>query len=370
MLDLMGKMRYIILLIVLTLITTLSLFLTGTVNGSESHSYLLLITGLCIGIIIILGGCELFANGVECFGDRFNMSHATVGSLLAAVGTAMPETLIPILALLFAGKGHREGIAVGAILGAPFMLGTLAMFLLGITLFIRKLIKKRPRAEMDVNLSALTFEMKYFLVIMSFLLLVSIIKNPLINHITGGLLIVVYGIFFFYSLKHEAEEGEEYTDNFHFGLFLGCPRRVRWISFQILIGLFFIITGANLFIGYLTAFSLKTGIPALILSLLITPIATELPEKFNSITWTLKGKDTIALGNLSGAMVFQATIPASIGLLFTDWTLGTRELFTIGSALFMGAIILSYVSYKKRLPATVLLIGGVFYFIYVLTVFI
>ena len=77
-------------------------------------------------MIIILVGCELFANSVECIGDKLELSHATSGSILAAVGTALPETLLPALALIFGEKSHGELIAVGAILGAPFMLSTLA----------------------------------------------------------------------------------------------------------------------------------------------------------------------------------------------------------------------------------------------------
>ena len=54
-------------------------------------------------ILVILIGCELFANAVEHIGRKFALSHAATGSLLAAVGTALPETIIPILALVFGG---------------------------------------------------------------------------------------------------------------------------------------------------------------------------------------------------------------------------------------------------------------------------
>ncbi len=362
-------MRYITLTSVLTLITATAWFLTGKAGAVTDPSYTLIITGLVGGIIIILGGCELFANGVECFGDRFDMSHATVGSLLAAVGTALPETIVPVLALIFAKGGHGEGIAVGAILGAPFMLSTLAMFLLGVTVIIHWISKRRPRPNMKVNVKALKFELKYFISVMLIVLLVSLIKNQTLNHATAAVLLLVYAVFFYYSLKHEAGEGEKYTDNFHLGIFLGCPRTLRWILIQIAVGLFFIIMGAYLFVDYLTVASVKSGISPLVLSLLITPVATELPEKFNSITWTLKNKDTIGLANITGAMVFQSTIPISIGLLFTEWSLGSTELLNIIFAVIMAGIILGYVSIKKELPGWLLLTGGLFYLLYIARVF-
>jgi cation:H+ antiporter len=362
-------MRYIILLIILSSITIFSQFLSGILHALQEPSYVLIITGLLIGIFIILGGCELFANGVECFGKRFSMSHSTVGGLLAAVGTALPETMVPILALLFGHKDHSEGIAVGAILGAPFMLSTLAMFLLGLTVCLHWFLKKRPRPYLNIQIKALTFEMRYFILIMTAVLVISLIRNPILNHITAILLLIVYGLFVYFTLRHEPEEGEEFTEKFHFAFFLGCPRQFRWIVLQILIGLFFIVIGAYVFIEFLTVFSMKTGISSLVLSLLITPVATELPEKFNSITWTLKGRDTIGFANLSGAMVFQATIPVSIGLLFTDWLLSSSEILIIFSALLMGSIIMVFVSFKRVLPAWLLLTGGAFYLFHIVRIF-
>ncbi len=363
-------MRYITLTSVLTLIAGAVWFLTGKAGAVEDPSYLLLATGLAGGIIIILGGCELFANGVECFGDWFDLSHATVGSLLAAVGTALPETIVPILALVFGKGGHGEGIAVGAILGAPFMLSTLAMFLLGLTVVVLRLSGRRPRASMNVNVKALTFELKYFISVMSIVLLVSLAKKEALNHASAVLLLLVYAVFFYYSLKHEAEEGEEYTDDFHLGIFLGCPRTLRWILTEIAIGLLFIIIGAYLFVDYLTVSSVKSGISPLVLSLLITPVATELPEKFNSITWTLKNRDTIGLANITGAMVFQSTIPVSIGLIFTDWRLGSMEIQNILSAVIMAGLVMVTVTVKEELPAWMLLGGGLFYLLYIVRVFV
>ncbi len=360
-------MRYIIVAGIIGLIAGLSEFLSTFANGATTPYYFI-IPGLLLGIVIILGGCELFANSVECLGDRLDMSHATVGSLLAAVGTALPETIVPILALLFGHKTHGMEIAVGAILGAPFMLGTIAMFLLGITVTLLKVTGRRNKALLDINAPALKLEMVFFIITISILIVTSLIGIGTVNHISGVILLAIYAVFVFFTLRHESEEGEEYTEHFHFTTLLQCPKNMRWIIIQLIAGLIFIIFGAHLFVKYLTAFSIKTGIPSLILSLIITPVATELPEKFNSITWTIKGKDTIGIGNITGAMVFQSTIPVSIGLFFTTWQLSPLEFYNLTSCLVMAALILIYVKKKNDLPAPVLLAGGLFYLGYILLV--
>ena len=59
-----------------------------------------------------------------------------------------------------------------------------------------------------------------------------------------------------------------------------------------------------------------------LLALVVAPIATELPEKFNSIIWIRQGKDTLAMGNITGAMVFQSAIPVSVALIFAPDIVG------------------------------------------------
>src|SRR5919206_3992762 len=86
--------------------------------------------------VIILAGAELFTNGIEWFGRKLGLAEGAVGSVLAAVGTALPETMIPIVAIIFGSEVHSGEIGIGAILGAPFMLATLAMFVTGAAVLV------------------------------------------------------------------------------------------------------------------------------------------------------------------------------------------------------------------------------------------
>src|SRR6185436_15407887 len=84
---------------------------------------------LLAAFVLIIGGAIGFTNAVEWLGQRMNLGAGAVGALLAAVGTALPESVIPIVALLGGGGQEATDIAIGAIIGAPFLLGTLAMLL-------------------------------------------------------------------------------------------------------------------------------------------------------------------------------------------------------------------------------------------------
>ncbi|MEE9524205.1 MAG: sodium:calcium antiporter [Thermodesulfovibrionales bacterium] len=363
-------MRKSIVFALLFIITYLLLFFSGQIYHENASGYATIIGFLVLGIIVILSGCELFANGVECLGERLGLSHAASGSLLAASGTALPETSLPVLALIFGTAEHRESIAVGAILGSSFMIATVAMFLTGLTSLVLRLMRKKEKAIHNVNIAAMRSQLTFFIAVMAGTLIVSILKIQLVNYIYAFVILFIYTRFIKSELSHMPEDGEEYSERFHFGIILACPRNYFWIISQVLTGLLLIIVGAHIFVNFLTLLSIKSGVPSLILALLIAPIATELPEIFNSVSWTIKKKDTLAISNVSGAMVFQATIPVSIGLLFTAWHLGTTELLNIIFSLSIASIILMNILIKKRLSSFILLTGGIFYVIYVLRIFV
>ena len=86
-----------------------------------------------------------------------------------------------------------------------------------------------------------------------------------------------------------------------------------------MLGLALLIAGAKGFINGVEEAARLLGMSALLLSLLIIPIATELPEKVNSILWIRRHKDTLAFGNITGAMVFQGTLLPAIGIMLTPW---------------------------------------------------
>jgi cation:H+ antiporter len=133
---------------------------------------------------------------------------------------------------------------------------------------------------------------------------------------------------------------------------------------QIVGSLIVMITGAHTFVESLEHVSIRFGMNPLLFALILAPVATELPEKFNSITWTWKGRDTLAIGNITGAMVFQATFPVSVGLLFTEWKLTGMAFFSAVIALMSSMIVLGEIVIRKRLSPFTMLIGGGLYLLY------
>jgi cation:H+ antiporter len=275
-------------------------------------------------LLLILVAAEIFVNALEHLGERLHISEGVTGSLFAAVGTAMPETLVPLLAI-FAGTGNAETnheIGVGAILGAPLMLSTLSLCLMSVAVVRRRGLT----GHLSPEKSGLKRDLDFFL--LAFLLaFVAMFVPHGEGWVRGTLAFVMVMIYFFYVLltlrasSKLVEEGHATEAGSPMLLTrLGLPQNLPVIVLQLALGLGLLVAGAKGFIHGVEAAAPIIGISALLLSLMIIPIATELPEKVNSILWIRKHKDTLAFGNITGAMVFQGTLLPAIGISLTPWS--------------------------------------------------
>jgi len=324
---------------------------------------------LTFGLLLILLAAESFTNGIETFGRRFNLSQAVVGSLLAAVGTALPETLLPIVAIFFYSGSSAKDIGVGAILGAPFMLSTLAFFLVGLTVLIAY-ARKRRRFEITVEARATKRDILFFLPMYSLAVFMPSIAGKSLSPFIAVVLIGGYIVYAYRTLRDESA-GIEHSEEMYLyrlcrktGLTQSEKPHIVLIVIQIFGALGVMITGAHTFVASLEHVSVRFGMNPLLFALILAPIATELPEKVNSVTWTWKGRDTLAIGNITGAMVFQSTFPVSVGLLFTEWRLTGMAFFSAVIALLSTFIVLIELIVRKRISPYTLLFGGGLYLIY------
>jgi cation:H+ antiporter len=326
---------------------------------------------LLLSLTMILVSAEIFTNGVESLGRKLSLSQAVVGSLLAAIGTALPETILPFVAILVHGGDSAKQIGVGAILGAPFMLSTIAFFLVGITVTASWLMKKR-RFEIIVESESMKRDLVFFMAMYGAAIILPLFI-PKANIFIAVLLVAGYVFYAYLTFKGESSD-IMHAEDLYFKKIAGRltgkmksedkTASIPLISFQIITALSIMISGAHIFVGNIEKLSLSWGMNPLLFALLVAPIATELPEKFNSVTWTIKGRDSLAMGNITGAMVFQSTFPVSLGLIFTDWQISGLALFSAALALISTAVALADITFRKKLSPLTILSGGAFYMLY------
>lgn len=311
----------------------------------------MIVLELLAAFVLIVGGAIAFTNAVEWLGKRLDLGQGAVGALLAAVGTALPESIIPVVALLSGAGPEEQAIAVGSIIGAPFLLGTLAMLLIAVS--SHAFAERRDQGSaIDAHIPSTRRDLKFCLALFPLGILVGVVDAPMaVKVVVAVVLVAGYGVYVRRTVRDGGEtESEEALDALYLDRHAGGDPRHGRIVVQLLIGLVAIVGGAELFVGVVETIAKDLGIDTLVLALVLAPLATELPEKANSVLWVRRGKDSLALGNVSGALVFQSTIPMAFGILATDWAL---DRYSVAAAAcgWIGAGLALYAVGRKRFGA-------------------
>ncbi len=266
---------------------------------------------------VIYLSCELFVNGVEWLGRRLRVSQTATGSILAAFGTALPESVVTLVATAFGTHAAQKEIGIGAALGGPLVLSTIAYGVVGLCLLLYG--RRLGRRLVQVDGRRLSRDQAWFLLIFAgkvALGLVAFAWKPWL----GWAFLAAYAWYFRSEMTDgdDAEEGDPEP--------LALRRRdpspaLGWILLQTLAATAVIFAASRLFVGQLETVGQGLGLSPQLTALLFSPIATELPETMNAVIWVRQGKERLALANISGAMMIQACIPTAFGLFFTPWRL-------------------------------------------------
>lgn len=316
---------------------------------------------------IILAGSELFTNGVEWAGHRLGIAEAAVGSLFAAVGTALPETFIPAVALLTRREdpAAHSAVGVGAIVGAPLMLSTIALCVMGFAALGYR--GRRGQIALTVPPSDVRRDLGFFFPIFAVLLLLGAIPtSTILRHIAAGGLLATYAFYSYLMLHLKRVSGVELDHGLYFERILRgddhAPRSIV-TTVQVIAGTLAILFGATEFVAQIILFSHHANLNPGMLALILSPLATELPEKYNSVVWIRQRKDHLAMANITGAMVFQACIPVALGLAFSPWRLTPPEL--AAGAVTLGSTALLFFNVGDgELGTPTLMVGGAAYAIF------
>jgi cation:H+ antiporter len=288
--------------------------------------------------VVIYRACEYFVNGVEWVGERFGVSQTAVGTLLAAFGTALPESVVTLVAVVFGKTEAQKDIGVGAALGGPLALSTLAYAVVG-AMFLLDRSRHQKKIAAEFSTSRLAHDQAWFLGVFVFkvaLGLVAFAWKPWL----GWVFLATYGVYVWRELKSEGLEIDN-CEGFECEALKLRPHTdspsTAWAVLQTGGALAVIFFASQLFVHQLEAVGPWLGLSPQLVALLLSPIATELPEILNAVIWVRQGKTSLALGNISGAMMIQATVPSALGLFFTPWLLSPALLW--GAAVTMVAIV-------------------------------
>lgn len=309
------------------------------------------ILGLLLGsAVLIYLACEFFVNGVEWVGRKMAVGQKATGTILAAFGTALPESVVTFVAVTFPRTVADKDIGVGAAMGGPLALGTVAYAVVGVTLLLCK--RQLPAGdEARILYAGLSRDQAWFIVISIAKLAVGLAAFAFKPWL-GVLFLAAYAAYAWKEMTGVEDAEEVELEPLKLTPKAGTP--TTWAALaQTLAALAVIFVASRFFVGQLGALGPYLNLKPQLLSLLISPIATELPETLNAVIWIRQGKVRLALANISGAMMIQATVPTAFGLFATPWVLD-QALVLAGAVTLLSVSLLFFAFWRGWITRTYL----------------
>ena len=266
----------------------------------------------------IYGACEFFVNAIEWVGRRQGLGATAVGSVLAAFGTALPESAVTFSAVVLGATPAQKDIGVGAALGGPLVLATLAYAVVGLALLLNRRRLGRPTRQVRVDSVRLGRDQAAFLGVFVGKVALGLVTFAFKPWLGLGFL-AAYAAWVWRELREgDTAPEEEVIEPLRLRPRAAQPT-LAWAGLQAALALAVIGAASQVFVGQLEAIGAALGWAPHRVALLLSPVDTELPEAMNALIWVRQGKERLALANISGAMMIQATIPSALGIGFTPW---------------------------------------------------
>jgi cation:H+ antiporter len=319
---------------------------------------------LSAGVIYL--ACEYFVNGIEWLGQKLNLSATATGTVLAAFGTALPESAVTFVAVILGRTPEVRDIGVGAAMGGPLVLATIAYAVVGVALWINRRRLGRHDTRVHAGETRLARDQAWFLsifVVKCTLGLIAFAFKPWL----GVLFLAAYAIYVWRELNHNDETSiDEALEPLKFQPRSEVPS-LTMVVMQTVFALVVIAVASHVFVSQIESIGVTMHLPPHLVALLLSPVATELPETMNALIWVRQGKERLALANISGAMMIQATVPSALGLFATPWMFD-KPLIASGIVTALAIVYLWWLFHRGRVDGRWLVPVGLFYAVFALYV--
>ena len=325
----------------------------------------------------------ILSYGAEHLSEKFGAKF--VGRVLLSIATTLPEIAI----VIYAAAQGSFGIAIGSGLGSNLLMMTLGLAIMLIIATTR--LSKAPLKQIDVS----TFKND-----MIFLILAAIISFVLFldgfNYIDGFIFMGLFAGYIILSLYEMRVENKDKVSNENISKNTNNNNNNKELIVEqdisndtnddkkkfikaigtFLLGAIGILFGAEPFIHSLEGLSVEFGISAVVLAVIISPIAGEMPEKISMMILARKGAAgaSIAIANVLGSKILNNTLLLAVAVFAAMYSFGFDEVIEMTEILYYQIILVTIVTIVAVLPMfrkkIGLRFGFVLLFMYIICIFI
>lgn len=240
---------------------------------------------IVFGFIFLLLGAEGLVDGASGLAKRFGISNLVIGMTVVAFGTSMPEFVVNMLSV---AEGQTD-LALTNIVGSNIIN---IFVILGLTALVYPIASARSARVFDIPMNILAG----IVVLVAVLVTLPFESVPGMSRLSGGFLLLIFGIFMYHSVKTAKAEPDS-TEDFK-------PMPLAKALIYIVLGLAGLILGGEMIVRGSVRVATELGVPDAIIGLTIVALGTSLPELATSVVAATKHNCDLALGNIVGSVSF------------------------------------------------------------------
>ncbi|PHM27138.1 calcium/sodium antiporter [Xenorhabdus ehlersii] len=247
---------------------------------------------LITGLILLVYGSDRLVYGAAVFARAMKIPPFIVGLVIMGIGTSLPELMISVTAFL----DGQPDMAIGNAIGSNI---TNLLLITGAAAFIRPIRVKSEILRQEVPLMlAITVFAGYLL------------SNGYLSRLDGILLVLAALFFISLMIKMTAfsqhNRVDSYTQERNAELPVEGNKGIALL--WVVLGLMILPISTRMVIDNATVIARIYGVNELVIGLTILAVGTSLPELATAIAAAIKGENDMAMGNIVGSNVFNATL--------------------------------------------------------------
>lgn len=277
---------------------------------------------LIVGLVLIIVGAMMLTDGSVALANRLRVPEFVVGLTVVAIGTSMPELVVSLISAL---KGSGE-MAIGNVVGSNVFN---VYAILGICAMFAPIAFTKSNIRRDIPICILA----------SVAMLAVTALNNDITRWEGIILLLGYVAMVYFTVRADRRKmvaGKPQTNDSEDVKPIVMP---AWrIFIWIVGGLGMLIYGGQLCVDSATEIAHNLGVSEATIAITLVAGGTSLPELAASLVSLIKGRASLALGNVLGSNIANILLILGSCSLITPLQMGNVTMVDIAiavSAAFM-----------------------------------
>lgn len=250
------------------------------------------------------------------FAEGFRLSKYTVGFIIVAVISILPETFIAIDSALSGVPDFGLGMLFGSNVADLTLIFALLVFYSGRSLKVETKILKKHATYPFILLLPLVLGL-----------------NGHFSRLEGLALIIAGATFYFLAVRDDAESSLDLTGD---DTFYSKTKNLLMLLFSMAV----LLVGAHFTVSSATAMAQILKISPVLIGMLVVGLGTTMPELFFSLKAVKKNDDSLAVGDLLGTVLADATIVVGIIALISPFYFPQKIIFVTGGFMLVASITL------------------------------